>query len=151
MKKISAGLLMYRIKNGVTEVLLVHPGGPFYKNKDDGVWDIPKGESEDHEKDLLEVAKREFEEEIGWKPVGDFKSIGTCERPNKIVHAWTFQGDCDPATIKSNTCMVEWPPKSGKQIEILEVDRAGFFDMSTAKQKVWPYLVPLIEMFERMM
>ncbi len=145
--KISAGLLMYRMKNGKIEVFLVHPGGPFCKNKDDGVWDIPKGEVEEGE-DMLLAAKREFEEETSFKAdAKKFIKLTPVKRPGKIVHIWAFEGDCDPSKIKSNTCKVEWPPRSGKQMEIPEVDRGDFFDLETAKKKLWPYLGALIREF----
>jgi predicted NUDIX family NTP pyrophosphohydrolase len=151
MKKISAGLLMYRKKDHKIEVLLVHPGGPFYKNKDDGVWDIPKGEAEEGESDLLKVAQREFEEETSFKVTDTsgggvlFRELGFVEKPNKIVHIWAFEGDCDYTKIKSNTTKIEWPPRSGKMMEIPEVDRAEFFTLDEAKKKVWPFLVPILE------
>ena len=135
---------MYRIKAGEPEVFLVHPGGPFWKNKDVGVWSIPKGEIDGAE-DLLAAAEREFEEETAVKPSGPFSYLGTVERPGKIVHAWAFQGDCDPAKIKSNTIMINWPPRSGKQLESPEVDRAGFFTLVEAKEKLIPYQLPLLE------
>ena len=94
MSKISAGLIMYRIGDDKPEILLVHPGGPFWKNKDAGVWSIPKGEAEKGE-EMLEVAKREFKEETGVSAEGPFTAIGSAERPGKIVHAWMFKGDCD--------------------------------------------------------
>ncbi len=146
--KVSAGLLMYRIKGGKPEVFLVHPGGPFFKNKDDGVWSIPKGEVEDGE-NFLEAAKREFEEETGMKITEvmtskNFIELAPAKRPSKTVHAWAFQGDCDPSKLNSNTCKVEWPPKSGETIDIPEVDRAGFFDLEKAQIKLYTYLSTLI-------
>lgn len=103
MPRLSAGLLMYRIKDGATEVLLAHPGGPFYGNKDEGAWSIPKGEPESGE-DLLVTAQREFEEETGLKPKGPFIPLKPIQQKGgKIVYAWAFEGDCDPATLKSNT------------------------------------------------
>lgn len=148
-KKIAAGLLMYRITLGAPEVFLVHPGGPFWKNKDIGTWSIPKGEADEGENDLLAVAKREYKEETGFNAAGDFKPLGTFEKPNKIVHVWAFEGDCDPALLTSNTCMIEWPPKSGKQLEIPEVDRGAFFSLEEAESKLMKYQVPVIELLKK--
>ncbi len=141
---------MYRIKNEKPEIFLVHPGGPFYKNKDEGCWSIPKGETEDHETDMLDTAKREFEEETGFKPVGTFVPLGSAEsKSGKTAHAWAFEGDCDPAKLTSNMISIDWPPKSGQKLEIPEVDRGDFFTPEIAKKKVVSYMVPLIESFER--
>lgn len=142
-----AGLLMYRIKDGHPEILLGHLGGPYFKNKDDGFWSIPKGLANDGE-ELLAAAKREFKEETGMDAVGEFAFIGTAKKPGKTVDFWSFEGDCDLASLVSNTCMVEWPPRTGKQIEIPEVDRYGFFTIEDAKVKAMRYQVPVIEMFE---
>jgi predicted NUDIX family NTP pyrophosphohydrolase len=137
MPRISAGLLMYRIKDGTLEFLLVHPGGPLFANKkDDGIWSIPKGESEPDE-DLLNTAKREFEEETGLKPAGPFIPLQPVrQKSGKIVHAWAFECDCDPSVATSNTFTMEWPPHSGRHMEFPEVDRADFFDFDTARQKI---------------
>lgn len=136
MPRISAGLLMYRIRDGVLQVLLAHPGGPLFRNKDEGAWSIPKGEIEPGE-DLLDAAQREFEEETGIKPSGPFVPLASIQQKGgKIVHAWAFEGDCDPASIKSNTFTMEWPPRSGQQGEFPEIDRAAFFDLETAKRKI---------------
>ncbi len=136
MPRLSAGLLMYRIKDGAIQVLLVHPGGPFFQKKDEGAWSIPKGEP-DADEDLLITAQREFEEETGLKPTGPFIPLKPIQQKGgKIVHAWAFAGDCDPAAIKSNTFTMEWPPHSGKQREFPEIDRAEFFDLATAKIKI---------------
>jgi predicted NUDIX family NTP pyrophosphohydrolase len=120
MKKLSAGLLMYRTKNGFVEFFLVHPGGPFFKNKDDGYWSIPKGEPEDGEPDNLTVAIREFNEETSIDPVGPYTELGTITQKNgKVVHAWAFQGDWpDDKPIVCNTIDLEWPRNSGKIITI---------------------------------
>lgn len=127
---------MYRINSGASEVLLAHPGGPFFYNKDDGAWSIPKGEPEPAE-DLLLTAQREFEEETGLKPAGPFIPLKPIQQKGgKIVHAWAFEGDCDPNTLTSNTFTMEWPPKSGRQMEFPEIDRAEFFDLSTARRKI---------------
>ena len=152
MAKIGAGLIMYRMKGARPEVLLVHGGGPYFKNKDDGAWSIPKGLAENGEtaEQLLEVAKREFEEETSFTPEGEFHYIGSVKRQDgKVVEAWAFEGDCDPTKIKSNTTTIEWPPRSGKQLEIPEVDRAAFFTLAEARRKLWPYQVSLIDQFEQ--
>ena|SRR5882724_7233597 len=147
--KIAAGLLMYRKKNGKIEVLLVHNGGPYYAKVDDEAWSFPKGEVNEGE-DLLAAAKREFKEETSFDvPDAEFISLGTVPRPGKIVHVWAFEGDCDPSRLKSNTCMVEWPPRSGKKIEIPEADRGDFFDLVTARKKLFIYLAPIIDEFEK--
>jgi len=152
MKKNSAGLLMYRMKNGKPKVFLMHPGGPFWKNKDEGVWSIPKGEADNGETSeaLLEVAKREFEEETGIKPVGEFKYLTSVERKDgkKTVEVWMFEGDCDPEKIKSNTIFIDWPPRSDKKLEIPEVDRGDWFGLEEAKKKINLYQIGIIEAFE---
>ena len=148
MPRISAGLLLYRIRDGALEFLLVHPGGPFWKNKDAGAWTIPKGEIGDNEE--LAAAVREFEEELGFKPSGPFIELTPIkQKAGKVVHAWAFQGDCDPTQIKSNTFSIEWPPKSGKQAEFPEVDRADFFNLEDAKVKINPAQVPFLEEAQR--
>src|ERR687895_302929 len=116
MPKKSAGLLLYRQRAHVgTEVLLVHPGGPFWRNKDTGAWTIPKGEIESGE-DPLATAQREFAEELGFSASGPSISLGTItQKAGKVVHAWAFCGNCDPSTARSNTIQIEWPPKSGRQ------------------------------------
>lgn len=136
MPRISAGLLMYRIRDGALQVLLAHPGGPFFKNKDDGAWTIPKGETEPGEA-LLDAARREFTEETGFTPQGPFTPLTpVTQKSGKCVHAWMFEGDCDPGTIVSNTFTMEWPPRSGRKTAFPEIDRADFFDLSTARQKI---------------
>src|SRR6185295_3956677 len=122
MPKQSAGLLLFRERSGRLEVLLVHPGGPFWKNKDEGAWTIPKGEVCEGE-ELLACARREFQEETGIAPAGNFSALAPIrQKSGKIVHAWAFEGDCDPTKIQSNTITIEWPPRSGKRIQIPEVD-----------------------------
>src|ERR1700732_2419849 len=126
MAKTSAGLLMYRERNGQMEVLLVHLGGPFWKNKDRGAWFVPKGEINAGE-DLLEAAKREFQEETGLVPRGELLSLGRVKhQTRKTGPAWAFAGNCDPSSLKSNTFEMEWPPKSGRMSPFPEIDRAGF-------------------------
>lgn len=146
--RVSAGLLMYRHRDGKLQVLLAHPGGPFFKNKDEGSWSIPKGEIESKE-DFLEAAQREFEEETGIKPVGPFIELTPVkQKGGKVVHAWAFEGDCDPTGIVSNTFTMEWPPKSGRQTEFPEIDRAEFFDLETARQKINAAQAGLIDELE---
>jgi predicted NUDIX family NTP pyrophosphohydrolase len=149
MPQVSAGLLMYRRFDGHLQVLLAHPGGPFFKNKDDGAWSIPKGEIGSDE-DFLGAAKREFQEETGINPEGPFVELTQVkQKAGKIVHAWAFEGDCDPSKIISNKFATEWPPRSGKQAEFPEIDRAEFFDVETAKKKINAAQVALIDELER--
>ena len=145
MPRVSAGLLMYRIQDGKLQVLLAHPGGPLFKNKDDDTWTIPKGELEPGE-DMLEAAKREFEEETSIKPIGPFAALTPIkQKGGKIVHAWAFRGDCDPAKIVSNTFTMEWPPKPGQQMVFPEIDRVDFFDMDLACRKIKAAQMALVE------
>ena len=131
------------------QVLLVHPGGPFFRNKDEGAWSIPKGEVEPGE-DPLAAAVREFEEEIGTAPIGPYLPLGSAkQKGGKVVHAWAFEGDCDPAAIRCNTFTMEWPPRSGRQAEFPEVDRAGFFGPEEARRKINVGQAPLIDELER--
>lgn len=134
--KQSAGILLYRKHNGVLEVLLVHPGGPFWAKKDQGAWSLPKGEFEGEEN--LDAAKREFEEELGQPaPKGEYQELGTVKnKSGKIIHAWAVRGDLDVREIKSNTFTIEWPPRSGKQQEFPEVDKANWFGLGIASQKL---------------
>jgi len=148
MPRLSAGLLMYRIKDGAAQVLLAHPGGPYFVNKDDGAWSIPKGEPGPDE-DLFLTAQREFEEETGVKAAGPFLPLQPVkQKGGKIVHAWACEGDCDPASIRSNMFTIEWPPKSGRQKQFPEIDRAEFFDLETARRKVKSGQVGLIDELE---
>ena len=136
MQKKSAGLLLYRESEGCLEVLLAHPGGPFWAKKDDGVWSIPKGEFDETE-DPLTAARREFEEETGLVPDGPLTKLDPLRQPSgKIVYAWAIPGDFDPVRLKSNTFTMEWPPKSGRQQMFPEVDRAGWFRIDAAKRKI---------------
>jgi predicted NUDIX family NTP pyrophosphohydrolase len=137
MAKTSAGLLLFREVAERLEVLLVHPGGPFWAKKDDGAWSIPKGEFEGDE-DPLAAARREFEEETGFAAVvGDPIPLAPLRQPSgKIVHAWALRGDVDPSALKSNTFSMEWPPKSGRQQEFPEVDRAAWFSFEVAARKI---------------
>jgi predicted NUDIX family NTP pyrophosphohydrolase len=136
--KTSAGLLMFRLKNGAVEVFLVHPGGPFWAKKDDGAWSIPKGELSAGEEPLA-AAQREFAEETGCHAKGPFIQLTpVTQRSGKLVHAWAVAGDCDPARLRSNLFWLEWPPKSGKHQEYPEVDRAAWFSVPVALQKMVP-------------
>lgn len=136
MSKKSAGLLMYRIKKTGTEVLLVHPGGPFWKNKDSGAWSIPKGEYQEGQ-DPLEIARREFMEETGFGIEGEFIELGEVkQKGGKIVRIWAVEGDLDASLSKSNTFALEWPPKSGIIMEFPEVDHAKWFSPEVARKKI---------------
>ena len=136
MPKRSAGILMYRRPGADIELLLVHPGGPFWARKDLGAWSIPKGEYSEGE-DALAVARREFEEETGARPRGDLLPLGELVQPGrKIVTAWALEGDFDPAGLKSNLFEIEWPPKSGRKQSFPEVDRAQWFSPADARRKI---------------
>jgi predicted NUDIX family NTP pyrophosphohydrolase len=135
----SAGLLMCRSNAGRLEVLLAHPGGPFFAKKDEGAWTIPKGLVESSE-DLLAAAIREFREETSVRPETDrYHALGTIrQRGGKLLHAWAFVGDCDPEAIRSNTFELEWPPRSGRMQAFPEVDRVAFFATENAQRKIMP-------------
>jgi predicted NUDIX family NTP pyrophosphohydrolase len=136
MRKPSAGLLLYRGQPGLMEVMLVHPGGPLWASKDDGAWSIPKGEFDDGE-DPLSAAKREFEEETGTAPIGNFIALDPVRQPSgKLVYAWAVRGDFDPAALKSNVFSMEWPPRPGRRQEFAEVDRAAWFSEAVAMRKL---------------
>src|SRR5215468_5989454 len=140
MAKRSAGLLMYRrpAKEGGdgVELFLAHPGGPFWAMKDDGAWTIPKGLIDEGE-DALAAARREFAEEIGCQATGDAFALGEYKQPGgKVIVAFALEGDCDPATVRSNTFVLEWPPRSGTMRDFPEVDRAGWFAPEAALKKL---------------
>jgi predicted NUDIX family NTP pyrophosphohydrolase len=137
MAKLSAGLLMYRKQGSRLEVFLVHPGGPLWKKKDLGAWSLPKGEYVKGE-DPLAAALREFEEETSLAPQSALLvPLGDIRQPSgKIVTAWALEGDCDPASLKSNLFSMEWPPKSGKTHEFPEIDRGAWFGLDEAKQRI---------------
>src|ERR1700733_10588544 len=137
MAKQSAGILLYRKTGSSLQVFLVHPGGPFFKNKDAGAWSIPKGEFLDDE-DALVAAKREFFEETGQAiSNGKFIPLKPVQlKSGKIVHAWAIEGDIDHETITSNLFEMEWPPKSGRMQSFPEIDRAGWFDVDEARIKI---------------
>jgi predicted NUDIX family NTP pyrophosphohydrolase len=151
MAKRSAGLLMYRRRDGEVEVFLVHPGGPFWAKKDVGAWSIPKGEYSEGE-DPLKAARREFTEETGFEADGDFIDLGTIRQAGgKLVSVWAVEGDCDPAELRSNTCMIEWPPRSGRQLEIPEVDRGAWFGIEEARQRVLKSQTPMIDLLIKLL
>lgn len=148
--RVSAGILLYRIRDGRLEVLLGHPGGPFHARKDRGNWTIPKGEVEPGE-DLEGVAAREFEEETGYPlPARDRQiELGTIrQKGGKLVHAWAVAGDLDPATARSNTFELEWPPGSGRRAAFPEIDRVAWFDPPAARDHVKETQAPFIERLE---
>lgn len=144
MAKQSAGLLMYRRSQKGLEVLLVHPGGPFWRKRDLGVWTIPKGLVEPGE-DLFYTACREFTEETSLIPQAPYLELPEIKQSSKRVKAWAFEGDCDPSQIHSNTFEIEWPPKSGKIQVFPEVDRADWFLTETAKRYILKAQIPLLE------
>jgi predicted NUDIX family NTP pyrophosphohydrolase len=135
--KLSAGILLYRRRGSEIEVLLGHPGGPFWAKKDAGAWSIPKGEIEDNE-DLIEAAKREFSEELGHAaPKGPYVELGSWKRKDgKQIYIWATEGDFDVSHITSNTVTIEWPPKSGKNLEFPEIDRAAWISLTDAPMKL---------------
>lgn len=139
---------MFRRARGL-ELFLVHPGGPFFRNKDDGAWTVPKGEIEEGD-EPLETARREFSEETGLAVPDDglVELGGIQQKGGKHVLAWAFEGDCDPGSIESNTFEMEWPPRSGKRQAFPEVDRAGFFDPEEARRKINPAQTAFIDRLE---
>jgi predicted NUDIX family NTP pyrophosphohydrolase len=145
MPKRSAGLLLYRMRSGQVEVLLVHPGGPFFMKKDFGSWSIPKGEYADGE-DPQAVSRREFEEETGVRPSGDpFLLEEVRQAGGKVVTAFALEGDLDPEAIRSNTFEMEWPPRSGRLQSFPEVDRAAWFTTDEARSKILAGQAPLLD------
>jgi len=152
MAKRSSGILLYRGGGAALEVLLVHPGGPFWAKKDLGAWSIPKGEHDDAEQ-ALAAALREFEEETGTKPgEGDLTDLGTVrQKSGKVVQAYALEGDLDADAIRSNTFSMEWPPRSGRQSEFPEVDRAQYFSIDQARQKIKDTQIPLLDRLESLL
>ena len=141
----SAGLLVYRLREGELEVFLVHPGGPFWRNKDDGAWSLPKGEYTDGE-DALAAAVREFGEETGMTIAGEFEPLRPVRQAGgKIVTAWAIAGDFDAAAVHSNTFTMEWPPRSGTARAFPEVDRGGWFTLAEARRKLLAGPRPLLD------
>jgi predicted NUDIX family NTP pyrophosphohydrolase len=134
--RLSAGLLLYRRTNGGVEIFLAHPGGPFWRRRDEGAWTVPKGIIEDGE-DPLDAACREFEEETGIVPVGPYLPLGSIrQKAGKTVHAWAWEGDADPTAIRSNEMEVEWPRGSGVVRSYPEVDRCAWFNPREAREKI---------------
>lgn len=150
MGKKSGGILLYRFVKDALEVMLVHPGGPFWAKKDDGAWTIPKGEFNDGES-AFSAAIREFEEELGSKiNLKEYIELTPVKsKSNKIVFAFAAEKDFDVTSIKSNTCLIDWPPRSGKKLEIPEIDKAKWFDIKLARQKITNYQLPLIKELEK--
>lgn len=148
MAKESAGILLYRFSNNQLQVLLVHPGGPFFQKKDLGSWSIPKGEFVETE-EPLQAAIREFEEELGCKPAGPFLQLPTIrQKSGKMVHSWMAEGDLNADTIKCNTFTIEFPKGSGKMKSFPEIDKAQWFDLGTAKKKILESQQKLLEALE---
>jgi predicted NUDIX family NTP pyrophosphohydrolase len=146
--KASAGLLLYRRASNGLELFLAHPGGPFWKSRDAGAWTIPKGVPDPGE-DLLTAARREFEEETGLRPTGPFIPLGMVrQKAGKLVHAWAWEGDADPAQVTSNSMKTEWPRRSGRWLTFPEVDRCAWFTPSVAREKLNPAQVELVDRLE---
>lgn len=144
--KISAGLLLYRRRDGRLEVFLVHPGGPFWAKKDLGSWSLPKGEPAEGE-ELLDTAKRELAEETGFTAEGEFHPLPPLRQPGgKIIHAWAIEGDCDPAALRSNTFELEWPPRSGRRQTFPEVDRGEWFSLDEARRRILAGQAPFLDL-----
>jgi len=154
MPKLSAGLLLYRFAAGGPEVLLVHPGGPFYARRDDGVWSVPKGEH-DADEDPQAVALREFEEELGAPPPVEpahLVDLGTVrQKAGKLVTVWCAEGDFDPTEIRSMTFVTEWPPHSGRLQEFPEVDRAAWLPLPEARRKLIPAQAEFVDRLEALL
>lgn len=149
MVRKSAGLVLYRMREGRVEVFLIHPGGPFWARKDQGAWSIPKGEFTDE--DPLEAAQREFQEETGCAASGVFQPLDPIQQTGgKIVHAWAVEGDCDAEAIQSNTFTMEWPPHSGRQATFPEADRAAWFPLAQAREKILKSQRPLLDQVQRL-
>lgn len=145
MPKLSAGIVLYRRGDKGLEILLVHPGGPFWAKKDEGAWSIPKGEYGEGD-DVLLAARREFREETGFDaPTGEPIELGQVKYGNKVLTAWSLGGSIDARRVKSNTFIMEWPPKTGRKQEFAEVDRAGWFAPAVAKQKLVKGQVELVD------
>jgi predicted NUDIX family NTP pyrophosphohydrolase len=139
---------MYRRRAGALEVFLVHPGGPFWARKDAGAWSIPKGEIDQAEEPLV-VARREFTEETCFRAEGDFEPLAPITQAGgKTVQAWAVEGDCDPANLRSNVFSIEWPPRSGRQRTFPEVDRAAWFPLAVAREKINPAQIALLDELE---
>jgi len=150
MERKSAGLLMYRWRDRDVEVLLIHPGGPFWASKDEGAWCIPKGEFTDEQP--LAAAQREFQEETGFSVEGDFQPLAPIRQAGgKVVYAWAVRGDCDAEAIRSNTFTMEWPPHSGQWKTYPEADRAGWFSLPRAREKILKSQQRLLDELEQLL
>ena len=148
--KVSAGILVWKAADDELRVLLAHPGGPLFRNKDRGAWTIPKGEVEPGE-DLLDAARREFSEETGFPVEGPFVELGVVRlKSGKCVHAWAAAGDCDPAQMEGDLFEMKWPPRSGRRQRFPEIDRVEFFTVDEARQRINPAQIPLIDELQRL-
>jgi predicted NUDIX family NTP pyrophosphohydrolase len=149
--KISAGLLVYRIRDGSLQVFLIHPGGPFWDKKDAGAWSIPKGEV-NAEEDPMQAARREFLEETGFEAPGPFVKLGSIKQSSqKTVEAWAMEGDYDPTKLRSNLFEMEWPPKSGRMQSFPEADRAEWFPIHEARERILKGQLPLLDQLEKLL
>jgi len=148
MPRVSAGIVLFRRRDGRLEVLLAHPGGPVWRRRDEGAWSVPKGEPDDGEDDLLTVARREFEEETG-HPLpegGPTVHLGSIrQKGGKVVHAWAVEGDLDPAAAHSNEVSMEWPPRSGRWLTFPEIDRVHWFEPAEARRRIKDTQIPLVD------
>ena len=150
MTPASAGILMYRVRGGALEVLLAHPGGPFWRRRDDGAWSIPKGEISAGESPEA-AARREFLEELGVEPAGTPQTLGTLrQRGGKIVEAFALEGEFDVESLRSNTFEIEWPPRSGRRAAFPEIDRVAWFDLALARAKMLESQLPFLDRLERL-
>ncbi len=148
---LSSGILLYRRMGTGLELFLAHPGGPFWRNRDDGAWTIPKGVPTPGE-DLLAAARREFEEETGLAPQGPFLPLGSVrQKAGKVIHAWACEGDADPAQVVSNSTSTEWPRGSGQLLSFPEVDRCAWFDPARARAKLNPAQAELVDRLEEVL
>jgi predicted NUDIX family NTP pyrophosphohydrolase len=151
MKKRSAGLLLYKRQGGGVEVLLAHPGGPFWARKDKGVWTIPKGVVEAGEAPL-DAAIREFSEETGFSVEGEFQELGeVVQRGGKHVQGWAIEGECDPAGLKPFMFEMEWPPRSGRTAQFPEIDRVAWFTLDEAREHILPSQLPFLDRLEALL
>jgi predicted NUDIX family NTP pyrophosphohydrolase len=147
--KESAGILLYRVNEAVVEVLLAHPGGPYWRRRDDGAWTIPKGEVEPGEDELM-AALREFAEETGYRLDGSGLTLGSIRQPGgKMVHIWAIQGDWDPSRLASGSFSLEWPPRSGRMQSFPEIDRADWFSLEEGRRKILKGQAPFLDRLER--
>ena len=150
--KVSAGLLMFKRVDGILKVFIVHPGGPFWTNRDIGAWSIPKGEIEENEYKSLDVAIREFKEETGFSTSEPYIPLGTiCQKSGKIVIAWAFEGDNNPSLMKSNMIEINYPLDSDKKITIPEVDKGEYFEIEEAKKKINVAQVTFLERLQKIL